>query len=130
MGKISLHRSRGCVRRSVATLGASAALLVGLAGCVSYSYVDEHNVQHVIGFNDVTSSADDVSPDNASNAVSVTSFGLTAYSGPSNDGGVTLGYSRQTFLYMPNNACVDLNTPGLCARQDRPMPGAKNLSRK
>ena len=126
-----MHRSRGCALRNVAILGTAAALLVGLAGCVSYSYVDEHNVQHVIGFNDVTGvSAGDVSSDNASNAISVSSFGLTAYSGPNNDGGVTLGYSKQTFLYMPNNACVDLNAPGLCAQKVRPTPDVKNLSRK
>ena len=117
--------------RGVAILGTFAPLLVGLAGCLSYSYVDEHNVRHVIGFNDVTGgSAGDVSSDNASNAITVSSFGLTAYSGPNDDGGVTLGYSRQTFLYMPNNACVDLNTPGLCAQKGRTTPNVENPSRK
>jgi hypothetical protein len=85
------------------------------AGC-AFSYVDSRNVRHVIGFVDVALPA---APTEASgptpSVVSVTSVGVHVYSGTSNGGGVVLGYGKETVLIMPNNACVDLNAPGVCA---------------
>ena len=85
------------------------------AGC-AVSYVDSKNVRHIIGFVDVSLPA---MPTDASGplptAVSVTSLGMHVYSGTASGSGLVLGYGKETVLVMPNNACVDISAPGLCA---------------
>jgi hypothetical protein len=94
-------------------LAVSLALMS--AGC-AYSYVDSNNIRHIIGFVDVSLPA---APTEASGpmptAVSVTSLGVHVYSGTVNGSGLVLGYGKETVLVMPNNACVDITAPGLCA---------------
>lgn len=88
-------------------------IVLNAAGC-AYSYVDSNNVRHIVGIVDVAlpaAPAESVGP----SVVSVTSLGVHVYSGTSNGGGVVLGYGKETVLTMPNNACVDLGAPGVCA---------------
>jgi hypothetical protein len=100
----------------VAIRSSPAALFALLAGCVSYSYVDDRNIQHVVGIVDVAVGPANASPsDSTASGVSVTSIGLSAYSRPDTGSGVVLGYSEETFLLLPNNSCIDLNGAGFCA---------------
>jgi hypothetical protein len=104
------HPSDAAIRSS------PVALFALLAGCVSYSYVDDRNVQHVVGIVDVAVRPANASPsDSTASGVSVTSFGLSAYSRPDTGSGVVLGYSEETFLLLPDNSCIDLNGAGFCA---------------
>jgi len=91
------------------------------AGC-AVSYVDSKNVRHVIGFVDVAlpSAATEASGPTPS-VVSVTSLGVHVYSGTANGSGLVVGYGKETVLTMPNNACVDLSAPGLCAAAASPQ---------
>lgn len=92
-------------------------LCLAVQGC-AFSYVDSNNVRHVVGFVDITlpvGKSDEAS--SASSAVSVTSVGVHVYSGRPNGGGFMLGYSKETVLLVPNNACVDIETPGVCANR-------------
>ncbi len=123
--------SRGISIPSVLTRGVSAgiasrmvafSLALMSTGC-AYSYVDSNNVRHVIGLVDVAIPATGTeSAGPVASAVSVTSVGLYVYSGSPNGSGVVLGYGKETVLLMPNNACVDLNAPGVCAAAALPPP--------
>ena len=95
-----------------------AAVFLTLSGCVSYSYVDDHDVQHVIGFVDVAIPGAD---GHAPKSVSVTGFGLFAFSHPDRGSGVVLGYSRETSLELPNGSCLDLNSVGTCSAKRDPI---------
>lgn len=113
-GEILPARARKVPVGIAGGLGALAAALA-TSGC-AFSYVDSDNVRHIIGFVDVSlpaTSADASGPQPS--AVSVTSVGMHVYSGTANGSGVVLGYGKETVLTMPNNACVDLGKPGLCA---------------
>jgi hypothetical protein len=84
-------------------------------GC-AVSYVDSKNVRHVIGFVDValpSPAAEAAGP--TPSVVSVTSLGVHVYSGTQNGSGLVVGYGKETVVTMPNNSCVDLSAPGLCA---------------
>lgn len=110
---------------------ASALLLAALTGCVSYSYVDDRNVHHIVGFVDVAIGPADGSPgDAAASAVRVTSLGFSAYSHPDNGAGVVLGYSEETLLMLPNNSCIDLNSAGPCSSEQRPPAVDRSLGKK
>jgi hypothetical protein len=90
-------------------------VVAGTTGC-AVSYVDSKNVRHIIGFVDVAlpmAPAEAAGP--TPSVVSVTSFGVHAYSGTANGSGLVVGYGKETVVTMPNNACVDLSAPGLCA---------------
>ena len=93
-------------------------LLVGLTGCISYTYTDAKGVEHVIGFVDVA-----ISPSSTGapvgHAVSVTSLGIAAYTQPGESRGLVMGYARQTTLALKDNACIDLKTIGPCADEPR-----------
>lgn len=111
----------------VALRCAPAALFALLAGCVSYSYVDDRHVQHVVGIVDVAVGPANASPTDATaSGVSVTSIGIAAYSRPDSGSGVVLGYSEETFLLLPRNSCVDLNGAGFCAAQPASPAGKPN----
>lgn len=91
------------------------ALALAPAGC-AFSYVDSSNVRHIIGFVDVAlpaAPAEAASP--TPSVVSVTSLGVHVYSGTANGSGLVVGYGKETVVVMPNNACIDLGAPGLCA---------------
>jgi hypothetical protein len=95
-----------------------AVLLIpsATAGCLSFSYVDENNVRHVVGFVDMTIPADSrTQGDAAAQAVVVTSVGLSVHTHRENNSSVVLGFSRQTVLAVGNNACIDLQRAGPCA---------------
>ena len=106
-------------RRKINLCGA-AALLSGLGGCVSYSYVDDHNVAHVIGFVDFsqkTASGDSTRGANTE-LMHVTSVGLHAYSWPQQDRGLVLGYNNETLIPLPANGCIDITSANICAAAD------------
>lgn len=108
-------RNRRCVLDGICQPVCLLAITWTLAGC-AFSYVDSSNVRHVIGFVDVAlpaAPAEVVGP--TPSVVSVTSVGMHVYSGTSNGSGVVLGYGKETVVVMPNNACIDLSGPGLCA---------------
>lgn len=110
---------------------AAALLLAALTGCVSYSYVDDRNIHHIVGFVDVAiGPANGSSADAAASAVSVTSLGFSAYSHPDSGGGVVLGYSKETLLMLPNNSCIDLNSAGPCSLEQRPPAVDPSLGKK
>ena len=112
-------------------IGIVAAILISAStGCVSYSYLDDHNVQHVVGFVDLAIAPAGPPPaDPAPKLTSISAIGLSAYSNP-DGGGVALGYTKETFLILPGNSCIDLAAAGLCAARPRqspvnPSPGEK-----
>ena len=96
------------------TIHLTALLLAtaSLAGCLSFSYVDSDNVRHVVGLVDVA-----IRQEESARAIRVTGIGLSAFSaqGEGEGKGLVLGYSEATFLSLEDGACIDLNTPGLCA---------------
>lgn len=107
----ALERGRSAVFRL-----ASLCVLVGATAGCAVSYVDSKNVRHIIGFVDVALPATPAETSGPTpSVVSVTSFGVHAYSGTQNGSGLVVGYGKETVVTMPNNACVDLNAPGLCA---------------
>jgi hypothetical protein len=120
------HRLRGFSTTAIAT----AALIPALTGCVSYTYLDDHNVQHVVGFVDLAITPAGPPPaDPAPKLNSISAIGLSAYSNP-NGGGVALGYTKEVFLIVPDNSCIDLGAPGPCAARSQqspvnPIPGEK-----
>ncbi len=96
----------------------AAILPVATAGCLSFSYVDDQNVRHVIGFVDLALPPADgaaARKDAPAQAVTVTSVGLSVHAQPGNSGSVVFGYSKQTVLTLGDNACVDLGRPGPCS---------------
>lgn len=104
-------------RQVLDTLSKIPAVSLGLvsASC-AYSYVDSNNVRHIVGFVDVSLPATPTESSGPTpSAVSITSVGVHVYSGTANGSGLVLGYGRETVLMMPNNACVDIAAPGLCA---------------
>jgi hypothetical protein len=98
------------------TCQVGAFVIALMSGGCAYSYVDSSNVRHVIWLVDVSISPAEPNPSGPqSSAVSVTSVGLHVYSGTANGGGIVLGYGKETVVSLPNNACIDLNAPGVCA---------------
>jgi hypothetical protein len=113
--------SAGLIQFMVA--GLYLTVMVVLEGCVSLSYVDSHDVRHVVGLVDVAIRPNtDSANDTAASAISVTSFGLAAYSRPGTGGGLVVGFNRETYFAVANHACVDLNRPGPCAKAPRREP--------
>jgi hypothetical protein len=103
------------------TRSAAFLSLVPLSGCMSYSYVDSHAVQHVVGFVDVAIGPPGASPDHVSanagmTGVRVTSIGVSAYSHPQSGSGIAIGYTRETFFSVANQSCIDFNSAGPCSR--------------
>ena len=97
-------------------------------GC-AVSYVDSKNVRHVIGFVDVAlPSAPAEANGPTPSVVSVTSLGVHVYSGTANGSGLVVGYGKETVLTMPNNACVDLSAPSLCAAASSPQTADRKVS--
>jgi hypothetical protein len=109
-----------CKQATLSILRACAAILsLALAGCVSYSYVDDHNVQHVVGFVHVAiDRGHGAAAGSTPTAVSVTGIGLSAYTDPINGNGVILGYGKEVFLTIPNNSCIDLDPAGPCSKSN------------
>jgi hypothetical protein len=125
------RRPRRLRRVATAAFGTvAAALISALTGCVSYSYLDDQKIQHVIGFVDLAIIPAGPPPaDPAPKLDSISAIGLSAYSNP-DGGGVALGYTRETFLILPGNSCIDIGAPGPCAAPSvqspvNPIPGAK-----
>jgi len=104
---------------AIGATGCAIALVLLAPGCVSYSYVDSHQVQHVVGFVDV---ALPLAPSGKAGATSVTlrAFGLSVFRHPTAGSGVSLGYSEQSIVTLPDNACLDLQTNGVCAARHAP----------
>jgi len=109
---------------SVGGLGAAVAkccmvVLVLLApGCVSYSYVDAHQVQHVVGFVDVAMPLASPTGKAGATAVTLRSFGLSFFRHPTAGSDIALGYSEQSIVSVPDNTCIDLEAKGPCADRD------------
>ena len=104
-------------RQVLDTLSRISAISLGLvsASC-AYSYVDSNNVRHIVGFVDVSLPAIATESSGPTpTTVSITSVGVHVYSGTANGSGLVLGYGRETVLTMPDNSCVDIAAPGLCA---------------
>lgn len=99
-------RCAGKFRAMLLTL--SGALALG--GCASFTYVDRQNVRHVVGLVDVA--VDDRA---GSRMVAATTFGLAVTGATADGGGVAIGYSRNVFLALGRDACVDLKAAGPCA---------------
>ncbi len=91
------------------------AFALSAAGCVSYTYVDANRIQHVVGFVDVA-----MTPPATTSATAVTlrSFGFSFFRHPNAGSDVSLGYSEQSIVNLPDNACLDLQAKGLCAERD------------
>jgi hypothetical protein len=108
----------------------AVALVLLTSGACSYSYVDANNVRHVVGLVDMSIAPANIGSEPVASAVSVTSVGVHVYSGTANGGGVVLGYGRETVLLIPNNACIDLNSPGPCqaARNASSRPATAEAS--
>ncbi len=85
-------------------------------GCVSYSYVDAHQVQHVVGFVDVAMPPPSGKPE--ATAVTLRSFGLSVFRHPTAGSDIALGYSEQSIVSLPDNACLDLAARNVCAARD------------
>jgi len=83
------------------------------AGCVSYTYVDSHQVQHVVGFVDVAMAPP--AGKSSATAVILRSFGLSFFRHPTAGSDISLGYSEQSVVSLPDNACLDLQAKGVCA---------------
>ena len=103
------HRALVALVRGMAVLGVAALS----AGCMSFSYVDSENRQHILGLVDLRIEPSKRPSDPT--VLKVTSLGLHVYSGTANGGGVVVGYASETMVAVPNNGCVDLRTPGACA---------------
>jgi hypothetical protein len=119
--------------RALCGLAAAFTLPVLTSACVSYSYVDANNRRHVVGFVDVTiESPDPKTAQMLPSVVTVSSFGLSAYSSTPRGSGLMVGYAKETTMVLPANSCVDLNEPGLCSRpvRDDPQPIAQGESTK
>ena len=98
--------------------GAIASSLLATSGCVSFSYVDKNNVQHIIGFVHARIDAPPAPPSTATaRMLDVRGFGLSLHSVSDVGSAFTLGYVHQKLLILPPGACVDLSTPGRCADQ-------------
>ncbi|MEJ0028755.1 MAG: hypothetical protein WDN01_22235 [Rhizomicrobium sp.] len=93
----------------------TAALALSAQGCVSYSYVDAHQVQHVVGFVDVALPAAPSSGKAGATAVSLRTFGLSFFRHPAAGSDIALGYSEQSIVSLPDNGCIDLQAKSLCA---------------
>ena len=89
-------------------------------GCVSYSYVDAHRVQHLVGFVDVALPLAPSPGKPVATAVTVRTFGLSVFRHPDAGSAVSLGYSEQSVVTMPDNACLDLQSRGVCADKASP----------
>ena len=97
---------------------AASVVCGGLGGCVSYSYVDSHGVNHVIGLADraIEAPKDGSGP----TLISVATFGIAVRARSKVEGaGLTLGFDRHSVLAMPDNACLDLAKAGPCAALER-----------
>jgi len=109
-------------------IGIVAAILISAStGCVSYTYLDDHNVQHVVGFVDLAIIPAGPPPaDPAPKLNSISAIGFSAYSNP-DGGGVALGYTKETFLILSDNSCIDIGAPGPCAARSpvNPIPGER-----
>jgi hypothetical protein len=106
--------------KEIATRYIAVASVALTASCVSYSYVDSRNVEHVIGFVDVALSPSSPGRDQPTpSAVKITTLGLSAFSA-TETGSLTLGFSQLTLLIVPDNSCIDLNFPGPCSSPANP----------
>ena len=86
-----------------------------LNGCLAYSYVDERNVQHVIGLvNLAIQPPETAGAAKTASAINLVGLGVSVLAGASGHS-VTLGYSSETLLLIPDSACIDLQAPGPCA---------------
>lgn len=86
-----------------------------LPACVSYSYIDSRGTRHVLGLVDLA--IESSSPDSEFgriDVVSLSGLGLSIAGRPGSGSDVVLGYGRQTFMVVPDGACVDLSVPGTC----------------
>ncbi len=104
-GRLCAAGARGC----------TIALVLVAPGCVSYSYVDAHQVQHVMGFVDVATPLAPPSAKPGATSVTLRAFGLSVFRHPVAGSSVALGYSEQSIVSLPDNACLDLQTKGVCA---------------
>lgn len=105
-------------RIAVPVLAAAAA--AGLCACVSYSYVDAAGTQHVVGW--VKLDLPPPAPGGAG-ALSITTLGLSAYARPATGAGIALGYNKETLLAVPDNACIDMRTFGVCGARAHETTG-------
>ncbi len=99
---LRLTRARSHVLRLTA---AASAITLTLTNCVSYTYIDDRNVKHVVGFVDVTAGAAQAGPGEQSDSLTVTTVGVAVSAMPDHRS-VSLGYSRETLLSIANNACI------------------------
>ena len=114
--------------RPMRPAGYAALLLLvsSMSGCVSYSYVDKNNVQHLVGFVHATIAPTDAAGAGAAPRVlDVYGLGLSMNSVPDAGSAFTLGYAHQRLILLPNNSCVDLNAPGPCAANAAAAPPAQ-----
>ncbi len=52
-------------------------------------------------------------------------FGLSVFRHPTAGSAVSLGYSEESIVTLPDNACLDLQTEGVCA--DRHTPSVPSI---
>lgn len=96
------------------------AVCMTASGCVSYSYVDESHVQHLIGFVSLSSDLSRKEGETGVSALRVSNFGVSVFSVAGSSRDVSLGYSKQMLLIVSNNTCVDINADGPCAARTIP----------
>jgi len=121
----------------VAIRSSPAALFALLAGCVSYSYVDDRNIQHVVGIVDVAVGPANASPsDSTASGVSVTSFGLSPIHDPipaaasSSATARDLSAAAEQFMHRPERRRLLRRVAGITRRHARSQGGAAMSHRR
>jgi hypothetical protein len=86
-----------------------------LSGCASVTYIDSHNVTHVVGLVDVELEPA-ATAQRSPVLVAATTLGIALKMAGAPNDGLALGYSRDLMMSIPNNACIDIGKPGPCNR--------------
>ncbi|MEI9991384.1 MAG: hypothetical protein WDM86_15230 [Rhizomicrobium sp.] len=101
--------------RAAGAKGCAAALILAAPGCVSYSYVDAQQVQHVVGFVDVAMPLPQgARSEPAATAIATTTLGIAISRRSDGSDGFAVGYTKDMTIALPNGACLDLETDGVC----------------
>src|SRR5260370_36452802 len=89
-----------------------------VSACLAYSYVDSNNRRHVVGLVNIEfDAAEPAGQGPQPSVVTVTSVGVRIFSSTPSGAGVIIGYGKETTVVVPDNSCVDLTAPGVCAKQ-------------
>jgi hypothetical protein len=91
-----------------------ALLAVASSGCMSFSYVDDNNVRHIVGLVHVAIDPGAGHDAPAARMIDLSGVGVSIQSVQDIGHAFTIGYARQRFLILTDNSCVDLDISGPC----------------